>query len=218
MTDPAIFTEATEVYLARRGVQALPHPVFEDMQALANRKVFPIVGPEAGRFFLQLARLKRPRRVLELGSGFGYSAIWFALACEHTRVVCTEFNAENIAMGQDFAAQAGVAGRIEWHEGDALDYARSLGQPEPFDVVFCDIDKADYPRAWRLCREKLTGPGSLILFDNILWSGRVALSAGKQDEATRAVVETTDLAYADEGVDVSIVPIRDGILTAMTRE
>lgn len=209
-----IFQESVELYLARLAPRHLP-PVFEALHAEATRRAFPIVGPEVGRFFMQIARLRRAKRVLELGSGFGYSAIWFALGCgEGAEIHCTEYNEDNIAAGRVFARQAGVENRLHWHSGEALGNARAI--PGNWDIIFCDIDKEDYPQAYDFARERMR-MGDVLLFDNVLWHGRVAEPAGQHDEQTARVIELTTRAYADNGMDVSLLPIRDGILMCVKK-
>ncbi len=206
-----IIQEPVEVYLARLADQNLP-TVFVEMHAEASRRCFPIVGPEVGRFFLQLAKLRQPRRVLELGSGFGYSAIWWALgAGPGVEIHCTEYDDANIELGRAFAQKAGVADRIIFHQGDALTTARDLRGP--WDVIFCDIDKTGYPIVADFARERLR-PGDLLIYDNILWSGRVAEPTEEHSEDTRAIIQTTQSLYNDPTFDVSLLPIRDGVLMA----
>jgi caffeoyl-CoA O-methyltransferase len=153
--------------------------------------------------------------VLELGSGFGYSAVWWALGAPDAEIHCTEYRDEHIALGRRFAAEAGVADRLHWHQGEALALAESL--PGPWDLVFCDVDKKDYPRAFALAAERLA-PGGMLVFDNALRNGDVALAPGHQTPPVAAVVELTRMLYADARFDVSLLPVRDGVLLALLRD
>jgi caffeoyl-CoA O-methyltransferase len=214
MPTSEIISEPVEVYLARLAIRGLP-PIFEEMHARAARHPFPIVGPEVGRFFHQLARLRRPKRILELGSGWGYSAIWWALgAGPDVEIDCTEYKLENIDQGQRFVAAAGVRDCIRWHKGDALKSAREL--TPPWDIIFVDIDKHEYGAALDFARGVMR-PGDVLLFDNALRHGTVAKPSEDQDEPTRVVVGMTDSLYADEDFDTSLLPIRDGVLMAVRR-
>jgi predicted O-methyltransferase YrrM len=90
--------------------------------------------------------------------------------------------------------------------------------PGTFDVVYCDIEKGDYPEAWELARERVR-PGGLYVCDNVLWSGRVAEDdpEDRHPEWTAAIRRHNELVYGDPGWDVSIVPTRDGVLVARRR-
>ncbi len=208
-----IFRQPVEAYLARTALQCPPpHPVLERMRVLATERSFPIVGPEVGRFFFQLAAMNRPRRVLELGSGFGYSALWWLLGCSESEVHLTDFKMENLEEARAFGQEAGVADRMVFHCGGALDTARELSGP--WDVIFCDIDKEDYPAALDLALQ-VQEPGALLLYDNMLWHGRVGEPEDAWDAQTRAVVETTRRLYDDHRWMTSLLPIRDGVLMAL---
>lgn len=208
-----IFAEDVADYLARRAETRL-HPVLAEMTAEGQRLGFPIIGPEVGRVFHQLARLRRPRRILELGSGFGYSAIWWALACDgEVEIHCTEYKRENIEKAGMYAEKAGVWHCIHYHEGDALESARKLDGP--FDIILVDIDKKDYAEAYGFARERMR-PGDVLVIDNMLWSGRVA-RPGEIDETTQTIIDVTDRAYADERMDASLLPVRDGVLVCVMK-
>jgi caffeoyl-CoA O-methyltransferase len=210
---PEILQERIEVYLARLGVRGPQVPaVFEAMHVEANRRTFPIVGPEVGRFFFQLAALRRPARVLELGSGFGYSALWWALGCPSAEIHLTEWKQSNLEEARRFAREAGVEGQLHFHAGDALGVARTLAGP--WDIIFCDINKEEYPAALDFAAGVLR-PGDLLVFDNMLWHGRVARDEGDWDKETEAAVLTTRRLYDDAAWHCSLHPIRDGVLVAL---
>ena len=112
------------------------------------------------------------KRVFELGSGFGYSAYWFARAVGPSgEVHGTDGDAANERKALDYLWRAGLAERIRWHVGDAS--PTSCAAPGEFDVVYNDIDKDGYPAAWTAARERIR-VGGLYVCDNVLWSGRVA--------------------------------------------
>ncbi|MBI3180274.1 MAG: class I SAM-dependent methyltransferase, partial [Deltaproteobacteria bacterium] len=129
-------------------------PVRAHMERIAEERDFPIVGPLVGRLLFVLARGIGARRVFELGSGFGYSAFWFAQAVgPQGRVFCTDRSDKHAAEAKDLLARAGLAARVEFHTGDALEVFAE--QPGPFDIVFCDIDKEGYPEVPRAAIPKL---------------------------------------------------------------
>jgi predicted O-methyltransferase YrrM len=193
-------------YLNRRA--ALDDPILNEMEGLAAQRGFPIVGPQVGRLLATLVRATGARQVLELGSGFGYSAWWFANAVgSEGRVVLTEGSQANADLARDFLTRAGLGDRVEIRVGDALELARD--DDGPFDIVFNDIDKQDYPRALPLALERLR-PGGLFVSDNMLWQGRV-LDDREPDAATRGVLDLTRALHSEPALETTIVPVRDGV-------
>ncbi|MGH2724879.1 MAG: O-methyltransferase [Actinomycetota bacterium] len=192
------------------------HPVAAEMEALAEERDFPIVERLVGVTLEILARAVGARRILEMGSGYGYSAYWFARAVgEGGEVHMTEGDAANQERAMDFLARAGLSERVHSHVGDALDIIEEL--PGEFDAVFCDIDKGDYPAAWAKARERIR-VGGLYLCDNVLWSGRVTQEEVTDDVRsgwTEAVREHNAAIAADNRYRSTIVPTRDGVMVAL---
>ena len=190
--------------------------VLLEMEELAERRGFPIIGRLCGRVLEVLARSIGARRVFELGSGFGYSAYWWAKATgPGGEVHLTDTEPDNEKQALDFLARAGLADPIRYHVGDAFEGLDRT--PGEFDVVYCDIDKGDYPEAWRRGRERVR-VGGLYISDNMLWSGRVT---GESDEPdvragwTEAIAETNEAVAQDPNWRSFIVPLRDGVLVAL---
>lgn len=187
-----------------------PHPLLVEMEAHARARHFPIVGPQVGRLFFVLARAASVRRVFELGSGFGYSTLWFALAVgEEGCVHHTDASGENSRRAREILERAGVADRVVFHVGDAIEAYRAT--PGDFDAVFVDVDKAAYPDAFRAAQARQR-PGDLLLVDNLLWHGRVFGSDADPD--TNGVRAFTRLVLGDTRYEATIVPVRDGVLVA----
>lgn len=181
--------------------------ILEEMEEYAKRKEFPIVGPLVGRLLFQLAVVSGAKNVIELGSGFGYSAYWFAKAVGGDgSVIFTDTSAENARMAADYFSRAGIMDRLKMITGDALSVLEeSRGG---FDVIFNDIDKEYYPLVVDAAYEKLRS-GGIFITDNVLWSGRVLtddVSAG-----TEGVREFTRRLLAHGGFFTSIIPLRDGL-------
>lgn len=189
------------------------HAAFLRMEKEAEEKNFPIVGPLVGNYLAQLARVTGARRIMELGSGFGYSALWFAgVLDEEGEIICTDGSASNRAAAERTFAEVGVRPHITFHTGDALQlFARTEGT---FDLIFCDIDKHEYPQAFRAAIPRLR-PGGVLAFDNALWYGRML--EGDADAATAGVAELNRIAFSDERVHAALVPIRDGVLVCSLR-
>lgn len=190
-------------------------PVQAEMEALAEERNFPIVGPLVGRLLYLLARLVDARRVLELGSGFGYSALWFARALPPDgSVVLTEWDPDDSRRARDYLERAGLAGRARFEVGDALELVEAL--PGPWDIVFIDVDKEQYPDALEAAVPRLR-PGGLLLVDNVLWQGRVATEE-PPEPSTSGVLELNRRIHSDPRLDTAVVPLRDGVAVCRVRE
>jgi caffeoyl-CoA O-methyltransferase len=209
IVDPRI-----EAYMEGR-LGRFDEPVLVEMEAHAKERGFPIVGRNVGVTLEVLARTVGARRIMELGSGFGYSAYWHARAVgAEGEVHLTDGDPENEAKADDYLKRAGLADRVTFHVGDAVsEMGRLDGE---FDVVFCDIDKHGYPDAWRAASERVR-LGGLYVCDNVLWYGRVAVeeeASGGRAEWTPAILEHNRLIAEDERYVSTIVPTRDGVLVA----
>jgi caffeoyl-CoA O-methyltransferase len=188
-------------------------PVRLEMEALAREKRFPIVGPLVGRHLEVLTRAISARRVFELGSGYGYSALHFARAVGETgEVHCTELSADNVALAEGFLTRAGVWGRVTYHREEATAALRRVGGV--WDIVYNDIDKDGYPETVDLAYAHLR-PGGFFITDNVLWSGRVLPGEDDGKPATRGVKEFTRRLLAHPGFLTAIDPTRDGVAVAL---
>jgi predicted O-methyltransferase YrrM len=192
-------------------------PVLLEMEALAQERNFPIVDRLVGELLELLTGAIGARTVFEMGSGFGYSAYWFSRAVgSGGRVICTDGDAANRDLAEGFLGRVGRWDRIDYHVGWAQEVLRQM--PGTFDIVYCDIDKGDYPEAWELARDRIR-PGGLYICDNVLWSGRVAEPdpEDRNPASTAAIRRHNELVYGDPAFDVTIVPTRDGVLIARKR-
>lgn len=191
-------------------------PRLAAMETAAVRTDFPIIGPASGYFCYLIARLVQARTVFELGSGFGYSTAWFARAVRENGggvVHHTVWDAELSGRAREHLGALGLADLVEFHVGEAVGVLRDT--PGPFDLVFNDIDKAGYPAALAVIRERLR-PGGVLLVDNLLWHGQV-LDPADHSPDTEGVRELTRLVTTDPAWIASVVPIRDGLLLARRR-
>jgi caffeoyl-CoA O-methyltransferase len=195
--------------LARHG-----DPVLTRLEAEAQAERFPIIGPPAGQFCYLIARLLGAKRIFELGSGFGYSTIWFAKAVRDNgggTVYHTVWDEGLSARARRNVEEAGLSDIVRFHMGEAV--AALRGTPGPFDLIFNDIDKQGYPDSLPLVKERLRVGGALII-DNMLWHGAI-FDSNDRSEMTQGVREVTRLIYEDRAWAPSLVPIRDGMITAM---
>jgi predicted O-methyltransferase YrrM len=189
-------------------------PILREMEVLAAERRFPIVGPMVGRLLHMLTRLIRARRVIELGSGFGYSAYWFARALPPGgTVILTDRDGRQAAEAASFLERGGYTDRARIEVGDALEILDRVGGE--FDIVFNDIDKAEYPRVLDKAAAALR-PGGLLISDNMLWFGAV-LDEAPSDPATRGVQELTRLLYDSPEFETVLIPLRDGVTVSTYR-
>ena len=210
-----ILSEDLEGYLDEFTFAQHADPVLDEMEQRARAENFPIVDRAVGRFLELQARSIGARRVCEIGSGFGYSAYWFARAVgAGGQVVCSDLDQGNIDAAQEFLTHADLWDRVRFELGDGS--AILNASDGPFDVVFCDIDKGGYPTAWEKARERLR-VGGLYLADNVLWSGRVVTGEERDGlpGATAGIIEHNRLVSEDRRYVSSIVPIRDGVMVAL---
>lgn len=186
-------------------------PVLIEMEKVAEEKGFPIVGRVCGAALEMMTRAIGGRRVFEMGSGYGFSAYWFARAVgESGEVILTDGDPENAKQAEGYLSRVGLWDRCRFEVGDAIQTLEKTNGE--FDVIYCDIDKQDYPKAFEAARSRLT-VGGLYLCDNVLWSGRVARD--DDDDQTKAIRRQNELIYGDENFLPAIIPIRDGIMAAL---
>ena len=175
------------------------------------------VSPAQGRLLQLLLRAVGARRVLEIGTLGGYSAIWMARALpEGGQLLTLELAEERAAFARDYVRRAGLGGRVEVRAGPAADTLHTLvakGEEGRFDACFIDADKESYPAYLHWAR-RLVRRGGLILADNVFWSGRV-LDDPSDDEGTRAIQQFNRSLARDGGVDATLVPIGDGLALAL---
>jgi predicted O-methyltransferase YrrM len=167
-----------------------------------------MVGLLEGQFLGALVRSLQAKRILELGTFTGYSSISMALALPpEGRVTTCDVNTETTEIARRYAAEAGVAERIEYRTGPALETIAELDGE--FDLIFIDADKPNYLNYYEATLPKLAVRGLMIL-DNTLWSGRVADPA-EDDENTRAIRALNDRVLADSRVRNVLLTVRDGM-------
>ncbi|NWL75960.1 SAM-dependent methyltransferase [Pseudomonas taiwanensis] len=173
------------------------------------------IAPEQGQFMALLVKLTGARRILEVGTFTGYSALCMAAEIPADgRMICCDLPGDYNAVALRYWQEAGLAGRIELRLAPALDTLACL-EDGSFDLIFIDADKSNYPayleEALRLARQ-----GGLVLFDNVLWSGRV-LETESDDADTRAIQALNLALKADPRVDLSLLPVGDGLTLCRKR-
>jgi O-methyltransferase len=177
------------------------------------------IAPEQGQLMALLVELIGARRIIEIGTFTGYSALCMAEAMPADgTLICCDLNEEWTGIARGFWREAGVEERIDLRLAPALETLDALlaqGGEGQFDMAFIDADKTNYTRYFERCLT-LVRPGGLILFDNTLWGGRVA-DPDARDEETRAIRALNERLLGDQRVTLSLVPIGDGLTLARKR-
>jgi len=168
-------------------------------------------GPLQGRILTMLAELSGAKRILEIGTFTGYSAICLASGLpEDGHLDTLEINDELEELIIEGFERAGLASKITLHIGDALQILEKLKAGEPYDMVFIDANKRQYEEYYRLVFD-MVRPGGLILADNVLWDGKVYADPVPTDEQTRHIAGFNDIVAGDSRVEATILPLRDGL-------
>jgi caffeoyl-CoA O-methyltransferase len=196
------------------------HPVQEALRAatLQLPNAGMQIAPEQGQFMALLVHLLGARRTLEVGVYTGYSALSVALALPPDgRILACDISEDYTRLAQPFWERAGVARKIELVLAPAretLDRRLAVGEAGAYDFAFIDADKTGYDAYYERCLQLLR-PGGLIAIDNTLWGGSVARPA--HDADTAALQALNDKLHRDERIDLSLVPIGDGLSLARKR-
>jgi predicted O-methyltransferase YrrM len=197
------------------------HPALERLRAetAAHPKVNMQIAPEQGQLMALLARLIGAKRCIEVGVFTGYSSLAVALALPPTgRIIACDISEEYTAVARRYWEEAGVAGRIELRIAPALatlDALLAEGGAGSFDFAFIDADKEAYAEYYERMLVLLR-PGGLIAVDNTLWDGDVADPANQEPDTVAIRAFNTKL-RDDERIDLSLVPIGDGLTLARKR-
>ena len=187
--------------------------VLTEMEAEAAKNDVPIVGPAVARILYQLAVISGAKRIFEMGSAIGYSTIWWARAVgDGGRVIYTDGDPKNADKARRYFDRAGVTQRIRVRVGDALEILSE--EKEPYDIIFNDIDKTDYPRVFRMALPRLKS-GGLFITDNVLWKGK--LRQPNPDASSKAILEFNQLIYESKDLFTTILPIRDGVAVCVKK-
>ena len=177
------------------------------------------IAPEQGQLMALLVRMLGARQTLEVGVFTGYSALCVALALpDDGRVLACDVNDGYVSIGKPHWQSAGVAHKIDLRIAPALDTLRvqlAEGGAGRFDFAFIDADKTGYDAYYEHCLQLLR-PGGLIAIDNTLWGGAVARPADSAD--TAALQALNDKLHRDERIDLSLLPIGDGLTLARKRQ
>jgi predicted O-methyltransferase YrrM len=180
--------------------------LLERMEKFAEENDHPIADPEVAQLLATLVCMKRPRRILEIGTNIGYSVVVMGRGCDAEAVIETiEIDHNTLSAARGFVGEAALPCRVVFHEGAALEVLPRL--TGPFDFVFIDCVKTEYGAYLDALMPKVER-GGVIVCDNLLWKGRVA--AGEHDAATDALRAFNKRLSTDPKLVTSILPLGDG--------
>jgi len=180
--------------------------VLLELERVAKERHVPIVGPLVGRFLHILARTSKAKRVLEIGTAIGYSAIWFGLAVKQQKgtVITVEIDEATASEARKNIKKAGLQRTIKVINGDGLQIIPKL--KGRFDIIFIDDSKENYPKYLEMCVKRLNKNG-LLIADNALWGGAVTLESKSGDAL--AIARFNELLM--KKMPSVIIPARDGV-------
>jgi predicted O-methyltransferase YrrM len=204
--DSPILRPEQEAYLER----LLPprDPLLREMEERAAREDVPVSDPEVGRFLSILARSTGARLILEIGTAIGYGTLCLARGAPEARVVSIDTDPERLATARAYLERGGVAGRVELIEGAALDVLHRL--QSPFDLVYIDAVKTEYRRYLDQVVPKLR-VGGLVVCDNLLWGGRVAVPPDEDNPEADALRAFNGYLMMYPQLQAVVLPLGDGL-------
>jgi predicted O-methyltransferase YrrM len=187
-------------------------PVLAKLEEKARASGVPVIGPLVGRLLYLLARMTKPRLVLELGSGFGYSGYWLARGMEgNGKIVLTDYSESNMEYARQMFQQAGMAGMGEFLPGNALETAVGF---KDIDLLLIDTDKYLYPEAAETMLPNVA-VGGLVIADNTLWHGTVVEDGERQQKESAPVRKFNEYMASRRDFFTTIIPLRDGVMLSV---
>ncbi|QGN06385.1 O-methyltransferase [Halorhabdus sp. CBA1104] len=195
-----------------------PDDVLVEMDEYAEREGFPTVGPAVGGWLELLARMVDAERVFEFGSGYGYSAYWFARALPGDgEIVLTEIDADELALAEEYLDRGEFGATIQYEHGDAIEIVADYDGP--FDVALIDNEKTRYREAFEAIREKVA-PGGIVVADNAIAGGSIDADAvrgllagdrGDADEMSAGIAAVIEALQEDPAFEASLLPVGEGV-------
>jgi predicted O-methyltransferase YrrM len=174
-----------------------------------------LTGHYQGRVLSMLSKVMHPKKILEIGTYTGYSALCLAEGLQENGQLHTiDTNEELIEMQRRYFDKSGYGIQIVQHTGDAKTIVPTLDAV--FDLIFIDAEKREYPKYFELVMHK-TRPGSIILTDNVLWSGKVVEPVDAKDKSTRILLDYNRMLKKDSRLETVLLPIRDGLTLSRVR-
>lgn len=170
------------------------------------------IAPEQGQFMALMVKLMAARKIIEVGTFTGYSSTAMAMALpENGLIICCDLSWSWTSVAREYWREAGVDNKIDLRLAPALTTMHLLIDEgwDDFDMAFIDADKENYMEYYEVAL-KLLRPGGLIMVDNVLWGGDV-VDEQNHDPSTEAIRDFNRFVYEDERIDMSLLPLGDGL-------
>ena len=206
-------------YLWEKGLDE--NPVLKRLREETENHPFALmqICPEQGALMANLVRLISAKKAIEVGTFTGYSALAVALALpKDGYLLACDISEEFTSIGKPYWEEAGVSENIDLQIAPALETLKSKiedGESNTYDFAFIDADKINYLNYYELCLD-LIRSGGVIAIDNVLWGGSVIDSA-RTDDDTKAIREINDFIVSDKRVNISMIPVGDGVTLAVKK-
>jgi len=206
-------------YLWEKGLDE--NPVLKRLREETENHPFALmqICPEQGALMANLVRLISAKKAIEVGTFTGYSALAVALALpEDGYLLACDISEEFTSIGKPYWEEAGVSENIDLQIAPAIETLKSKiegGESNTYDFAFIDADKINYLNYYELCLD-LIRSGGVIAIDNVLWGGSVIDSA-RTDDDTKAIREINDFIVTDKRVNISMIPVGDGVTLAVKK-
>ena len=206
-------------YLWKKGLDE--NPVLKRLREETENHPFALmqICPEQGALMANLVRLISAKKAIEVGTFTGYSALAVALALpEDGYLLACDISEEFTSIGKPYWEEAGVSENIDLQIAPAIETLKSKiedGESNTYDFAFIDADKINYLNYYELCLD-LIRSGGVIAIDNVLWGGSVIDSA-RTDDDTKAIREINDFIVSDKRVNISMIPVGDGVTLAVKK-
>ena len=213
------YTKDLRDYLWDKGINE--HPALKELriETAGLPESMMQICPEQGALMGNLIRMISAKRTLEVGTFTGYSALAIALALpEDGYLLACDISEEFTSIGKPYWEEAGVSENIDLQIAPAIETLKSKiedGESNTYDFAFIDADKINYLNYYELCLD-LIRSGGVIAIDNVLWGGSVIDSA-RTDDDTKAIREINDFIVSDKRVNISMIPVGDGVTLAVKR-
>ena len=206
-------------YLWEKGLDE--NPALKRLREETENHPFALmqICPEQGALMANLVRLISAKKAIEVGTFTGYSALAVALALpEDGYLLACDISEEFTSIGKPYWEEAGVSENIDLQIAPAIETLKSKiedGESNTYDFAFIDADKINYLNYYELCLD-LIRSGGVIAIDNVLWGGSVIDSA-RTDDDTKAIREINDFIVSDKRVNISMIPVGDGVTLAVKK-
>lgn len=208
---PKITTADYEAY-AEEHTSPEPNFLYDLYRETWLKTMYPrmLSGRLQGQFLKMISQVLQPKRILEIGTFTGYSAICLAQGLTYDGILHTiDSNYESVEIGLRYFEKAGMKEKINIHTGNALEIIPAID--ETFDLVFIDADKENYLNYYHLVFDKVR-KGGIILADNAFWDGKVLTRQDGSDKEAEGIIEFNNFVQNDNRVENILIPMRDGLM------